>query len=207
MLVEPTWVYWLGRFLVASYLHLFHRFRVEGAERIPAQGGAMIIANHCSYLDIPVVAASTRRHVCFVARDSLARSRFLRFVMEGSRVVLIRRGAADRTALRAMAVHLSAADLVAVYPEGTRSSDGRLGEFRPGALLAARLAGVVLVPAAIRGTDVALGRHARMPRLFAPVAVRFGEAIDSALPDALERVRAAVQGMLAEGGAVPREPR
>jgi 1-acyl-sn-glycerol-3-phosphate acyltransferase len=136
-----------------------------------------------------------------VARDSLARSRFLSFVMEGSSAVLIRRGMADRAALRAMAAHLSAEDLVAVYPEGTRSSDGRLGEFRPGGLLAARLAGVPIVPAAIRGTEVALGRHARVPRLFAPVAIRFGEAIDSGLPDALERARAAVEGMLAEGGA------
>jgi 1-acyl-sn-glycerol-3-phosphate acyltransferase len=66
---------------------------------------------------------------------------------------------------------------------------------------------VAIVPAAIRGTEVAFGRHARVPRLFAPIAVRFGEAIDSAQPDALERARAAVQGMLAEGGAAPAGPR
>lgn len=206
LLVESTWVYHLGRFLVASYLHLFHRLRIESAASIPPAGGALIVANHQSFLDIPMVAAATRRHVCFVARDSLARSRFLGFVMRGSGAVLVRRGAADRAALRAMAAHLAAGDLVAVYPEGTRSSDGRLGEFRPGGLLAARLAGVPIVPAAIRGTGVALGRHARWPRLFAPVAIRFGAPIDAALPDALERARAAVAGMLADGGSSRASP-
>lgn len=202
-----NWVYWLGRSLVWSYLHAFHRLRVEGAEHLPAAGGALIVANHRSFLDIPAIAAATRRHVGFVARDSLARSRFLAFVMEGSGAILIRRGAADRAALRAMAAHLAAGDLVAVYPEGTRSADGSLGPFRPGALLAARMAGAPIVPAGIRGTDRALGRGARWPRLFVPVGVRFGAPIDPAGADALERARDAVAALIGERGSPGRADR
>lgn len=206
-IVHKTWVYRLGRFLVASYLCLFHRLRIEGAQHLPREGGALIVANHQSYLDIPAVAASTRRHVSFVARASLARSRFLAFVMRHSGVVLIQRGTADRAALRAMARHLELGDLVTVYPEGTRSPDGRLGEFRGGALLAARMAGVPIVPAGIRGTLEALHRDARRPALGRPVAVRFGPAIDAAAPDALERARQAISAMIGDGrfSSVPRQ--
>ena len=199
LVCHKTWVYRLGRFLVASHVRLFHRLKVEHGEYLPAVGGVLIVANHQSFLDIPVVAASTRRHVCFVARASLARSRLLAFVMKHSGAVLIQRGAADRSALREMARHLKAGDLVTVYPEGTRSPDGRLGTFRPGAVLAARMAGAAILPAAIRGTGEALGPGARFPSLGKRVAVRYGEPIDASLPDALERAREAIAKMIGEG--------
>lgn len=198
-IVHKTLVYRFGRFLVASYLRLFHRLRIEGAEHLPREGGALIVANHQSYLDIPAVAAATRRHVSFVARASLARSRLLAFVMRHSGVVLIQPGKADRAALRSMVRHLQLGDLVTVYPEGTRSPDGRLGDFRAGALLAARTARVPIVPAGIRGTFEALRRDARRPTLGRPVAVRFGPAIDAAAPDALECARQAISAMIGDG--------
>ena len=82
-------------------------------------------ANHSSHLDIPIISVITRRHVAFVARDTLDGARWLSFVMRECRTVLIRRGTADRRAIRAMVEHLEAGDCVAIYPEGTRRAKGR----------------------------------------------------------------------------------
>ena len=197
-IVHATPVYRIGRFLSSAELLLLHRRRVECAERLPREGGVLIVANHQSFLDIPLVASATSRHVCFVARDTLAKSRFLAFVMRHCGAVLVRRGQSDRAAVRSMVAHLQAGDVVAVYPEGTRTKDGSLGEFRGGALLAARLAKVPVVPVGIRGTFEALSRSAKFPSP-ARVAVRFGAPLEPDAPDALERARSAIQEMVGEG--------
>lgn len=172
--------------------------RYEGLENVPAEGGCVIAANHLSFLDIPLVAASLDRHVCFVARDTLARSKPLAWLMRQCGAVLVRRGQADRGALRAMGAHLERGDCLAIFPEGTRSPDGRLGEFRRGALMVARQAGVPIVPAGIWGTDRFLGTGQRLPRP-GPVSIRYAAAIDPAESDALARTRATIASLIGEG--------
>jgi 1-acyl-sn-glycerol-3-phosphate acyltransferase len=138
------------------------------------------------------------RHASFVARDTLAEQRWLAFVMRECGAVLVKRSTSDRKALRAMVEHLEAGDLVAIFPEGTRTRDGRIGEFKGGALLAARMAKVPIVPAGIRGTFAAYPRGRLIPRP-RKIVVRFAPPIDSSLPDAQERLVAAVEGMVGDG--------
>lgn len=200
-------VYRFGRFVSGSFLVAWNRLRVEGREHVPSTGGVLIVGNHQSFLDIPAVAWAARRHVAFVARESLARSRFLAWLMRESGAVLVRRGVGDRSALRAMAAHLEAGDCVAVFPEGTRSRDGSLGEFRGGALFVARRAGVPILPVGIRGAVDALPRDARFPRP-RRIGVRFGAPVAPDAPDALERARDAIAAMIGDGGfaSVPPAP-
>jgi len=188
-------VYRAGRAFLRAYLSL-HRFRAEGLEHLPRTGGVLIVANHQSFLDIPVLAVGTPRHVAFVARETLARSRFLAFLMRESGCVLIKRGAADRAALEAMIGHLEGGDCVGVFPEGTRTADGEVGVFRGGALVAARRAGVPLVPAAILGAYEAWPRSRRLPRPGA-IRLRFGPPIP-ADRDALDQARGRIIEFLAE---------
>ncbi len=170
--------------------------RVDGRELLPRESGALIAANHQSFLDIPLIAAGVwPRHVAFVARATLAESRWLSWVMARCGNVLIRRGQADLTAMRRIVRHLEAGDRVAIFPEGTRTSDGSLGPFKKGAVLAARMAGVPIVPTAITGSFEAWPRDRRLPRPHA-LSLRFGEPIDSAREDALERVREAISALL-----------
>ncbi len=198
VLIEKTLGYRIARGICDVFFRLYFRRRIERADRLPRTGGVVLACNHQSFLDIPFVAQSTDRHVCFVARDSLARSRFMAWLMGTCGAVLVRRGTADRAALREMAEHLEAGDVLAVFPEGTRTLDGEVGEFRRGALLVARKAGVPIVPVAIRGAYQAYPRGAAFPRP-KRISLEFGEPIDSASPEAQEEVERAVLDMVGDG--------
>jgi 1-acyl-sn-glycerol-3-phosphate acyltransferase len=192
---DKTWVYHVVRVSTRLAYRLLWPSTFAGLEHLPPTGGVLIAANHQSFLDIPLLSHVTRRHVCFVARDTLAHSRLLAFVMNGCNAVLIGRGRGDRAALRAIVAHLRAGDCVAMFPEGTRTRDGELAAFHSGALVAARKAGAPIVPVAIDGSWRAWPRGRALPRP-ARLSVRFAPAVDSALADALERVRAAIASLL-----------
>ena len=176
---------------------LLFRIRVHGRQHLPERGGMLIAANHQSYLDIPLISyGAWRRHVAYVARASLAGSRILAWTMKHCGAILIRRGERDLAAIRAMTEALQAGDLVALFPEGTRTRDGQLGPFKKGAALAARRAGVRILPCAIRGTFEAWPPQRRLPRV-RRLEIEFGEPIDSGRSDAIEAVRVSIAGMLA----------
>ena len=161
---ESTWGYRLSRALTHAMLATWNRCRVEGREHLP-EGAAVLVGNHQSFLDIPLVAAACRpRHVVFVARASLAKSRFMDIVMKRCRAILIERESSDRAAMREILANLEEGHLVCVFPEGTRGEDGLVGEFRGGALLAARRSGAPLVPMGLCGMHRILGREHRFPR-------------------------------------------
>lgn len=207
ILTRPTLTYRFVRNAMRVWFWTYFRRRIEGRGNVPRTGGLLIVANHQSYLDIPLISIAVSRHVSFVARRSLARSSFLAFIMRECGAVLVDPGKADRAALREIGAHLAAGDCVAIFPEGTRSPDGAMHDFRAGALLAARQAGVPIVPAAIRGTFDAWGKGRSLPRP-TRVAIRFGPAIDPHEGDALERVRATIADMIGGGrfDSVPLAP-
>jgi 1-acyl-sn-glycerol-3-phosphate acyltransferase len=197
-LVESTPAYRTGRLLTRVAWWLLFRPLHERAERLPRHGGALLCSNHQSFLDIPLISHLTRRHVCFVARDSLADFAPLAWLMRRSGAVLIEPGKPDRAALREMIAHLEAGDLVAIFPEGKRSEDGTLGPFRAGALLAARQAGVPIVPVGIRGAFEAWPRDRRLPRP-RRIAARVGTPVDPRAPDALEQVQGQIRALIGNG--------
>ena len=192
--MDKTLTYHFLRSVCWLFLKVYCRMRIEGAEKIPRTGGCVLAANHASHLDIPIVSTVTLRHVAFVARDTLDESWFISFIMRETRAVLVKRGTADRRAIRAMTDHLAIGDCVAIYPEGTRTHDGRIGEFKGGAVLAARMGKVPIVPIGIDGAYRLLSRHMKFPWP-AKLVVRVGDPIDSSLPDAQERLLAAVHAL------------
>lgn len=196
ILTRKTLVYRFLRGTSAVAAYMYFGCRIEGRENLPAEGGFLLASNHQSYMDIPLLSVACRRHVSFVARDSLARSVAMRFILHQTGSVLVQRDASDRRALREMAAHLEQDDAVAVFPEGTRSHDGRLGAFKRGALLAARSARVPVVPVGIRGTFEAWPRG-RWPRP-RRIQLSFGRPLDPTGPRALEELRAAIGALIDE---------
>jgi len=195
---RPTIVYRMVWAMVTAFCRTWFRLRVEGLEHLPREGGVLLAANHQSYADIPLIAAAVPRHVTFVARDTLAEWKWLDYIMRQCGAILLRRGASDRAALRAMAEHLANGDLVAIYPEGTRTRDGRLGVLKGGAVMAARLGGVRIVPVGIRGAYQAWprGRILPWPR---KIGVRFGPLVDPTAEDAQKRLEEAIRSLMGDG--------
>jgi 1-acyl-sn-glycerol-3-phosphate acyltransferase len=203
LLTHKTLVYRAARRFFWFFFVLCSRYRRAGGPKLPASGACVIVANHQSYLDIPLVAVATRRHVCFVARDTLAKSRAIAFLIKHCGAVMVRRGSSDRAAIREILEHLERGDVVCIFPEGTRSEDGRVRPFQRGMALVARQAGAPIVPCGIRGTLAILPRGARLPRP-ARCSITFGTPLEPGA-DALECAREKVIALAGDGrfGAAP----
>lgn len=181
-------LYSIGKLIVGNGMKIGWRPKVEGLEHLPTTGGAVIAGNHLSVADELFLGSVVPRHIAFWAKaeyftGSGIKGFITRTVVGGLGAIRVER-AGGRAALAAFdgAIPvLRAGDLVAVYPEGTRSPDGRLYRGRTGAARLALAAGVPIVPVGVLGTDKVQPIGARMPRLGAgPVTIRFGKPIETA---------------------------
>ena len=173
-------LYALATRTIGTALRRIWRPRVAGLAHVPA-GGAILCGNHLSVADELFLAAVVPRHIAFWAKAEYFRSGLSRRIVHGMGAIPVERagGRAVLSAFDAAVPVLRGGGLVAVFPEGTRSPDGRLYRGRTGAVRLAVQAGVPIVPVGIRGTDVAQPIHARFPRI-APIALTFGPAIEVA---------------------------
>lgn len=167
-------LYAVVRTLVVSFMRVWFRLRISGAERIPAEGAAIVAPNHKSFWDSFFLAAATRRHLRFMGKSELFEGRLGRALVRLG-AFPVRRGASDADALETAREILRQGGLLALFPEGTRVRDPEtLGSPRRGAGRLALEAGAPLVPAAITGTEkLFLGPIPRPRR----VQIAFGEPI------------------------------
>lgn len=170
-------LYVIGRVLFRALFRLVFRYRVEGVEKIPKNGGVLLVANHASYLDPPLLGSAASRPVHFMAKAELFKLPFLSWALPRVNAFPVRRGAADRTAIRTAIDYLQKGEVVGIFPEGTRTSTGELLPPRRGPSLIALRAGVPVVPVALIGTFRPFQIRRGIPR-FNRFVVRFGEAID-----------------------------
>lgn len=142
-------LYALVRVLLTPSLRLWFRLRVSGAEHVPAEGAAILVANHKSFLDTFFLALGTRRHIRYMAKAELFRGPLgALFLRLGA--FPVRRGEADQDAMDTASAILGQGGAVAIFPEGTRVDEpDALGAPRHGAGRLALKAAVPIVPAAI----------------------------------------------------------
>ena len=150
-------------------------FRVEGrgTEHVPAEGPVLIVANHSSVLDPPLVGGMCPRQLTFLAKAELFRIPGFRGLIRRLGARPLRREGADPSALRTARRVLAEGKALLVFPEGTRGEEGRLREAKPGAALLAVQSGATVVPVYVSGSGRAWPRGRRLPRP-AKVVVTFG---------------------------------
>jgi 1-acyl-sn-glycerol-3-phosphate acyltransferase len=169
-------LYFGGRAVLRAFFRLACRLEVEGRENMPARGGAILAANHISYLDPPLVGAAMSRVTHFMAKSELFGVPVLGWFLRRVNCFAVRRGTADRRALRTATDLLRSGELVLIFPEGTRSRDGRLMPAELGLGMVALRSGAPVVPIGITGTGRALPRRVPLLRP-AKVRVRIGEPL------------------------------
>jgi 1-acyl-sn-glycerol-3-phosphate acyltransferase len=150
--------------------------RVRGAEHVPARGPALIVSNHQSILDPPVIGGAARRQIYFLAKAELFRIPMFGSLIRALHARPVRREGSDPGALRTAAQLLGEGKALLVFPEGTRSLNGRLGEGKPGVGMLAVTSGAPVVPAYVSGTLEALPKGSAWPRR-SQVSVSFGPAL------------------------------
>ena len=129
------------------------KLTIKGRENIPQEGNVLFVGNHQSMLDIVTMLLAVNRPMGFVAKESLAKIRLIRAWIECIGSVFIARGE-SRKALQAIinsAKIVKSGHSLMIYPEGTRSKDGSLGEFKPGSLKIASRGEAAIVPVAVDG--------------------------------------------------------
>lgn len=158
---------------------LVYRARFFGVDRVPRSGGLLVVCNHQSHLDPPLVGLSLRRrNMAAVARESLFRHWPLGWLLRSWGCIPINDEEGDAGAIRASIAQLKAGRVVVIYPEGSRSPDGGMFEFKRGAWLLMSRSGVDVIPAAVEGCYDAWPRRRAVPTLIGGrVAVQFGEVI------------------------------
>lgn len=196
-------VYSVSRIGARLWLGLYNRKRTLGRENIPANGGVLLVANHASYLDPPIVGCGLRRAVHFLARSTLGKVGLAHRYLSALGVIFVDRDGSPREGLEGAVAALREGKVVCIFPEGTRSPDGRVAAFKRGALLVLKRAPVPVVPVGIEGSFAALGRGRGFPRP-ARITVRYGEPMSAEAVmarggiEALEARVAALAGDLRE---------
>lgn len=141
-----TWC-WACRF----FCILFFQPTSFGLSNLPQKGGFMVVSNHQSFIDPMFNATPIHRQCCFAARDTLFKIFFFGRFVHSFNAIPIRRGQADLTAMRIFLEKLKDNFGLVLYPEGTRTSNGKIAEIKPGFCLLARRANVSIVPSVIDG--------------------------------------------------------
>src|SRR5688500_5660146 len=167
--------YWLLKVVLTPILRFFFRVRVEGADHVPHTGAVILASNHLSFCDSIFLPLIMRRRVTFVAKAEYFEDRKTAWFFRAVGQIPVKRGGgpASARALASAKEVLEAGDIFGIYPEGTRSPDGRLYKGHTGVARLALDTNAPVVAVAMVGTAEAQPIGKAIPKLFMPITVRF----------------------------------
>ena len=174
--IQKIW-FRFARWLCRVFCRTFFRMSFYGKENIPDKGAFLLISNHQSYLDPLLCGITLKRPLYFLARHTLFKNKFSARLLTSVNTIPVRRGEADLAAIRAVINKLKQGNGVCLFPEATRSIDGKIAPFKSGMGLLCRRGSAILVPVVIDG---AMQAWPKGKKLFSPgkkITVCYGKAI------------------------------
>ncbi len=175
-------VYRICRLSVYLFFRIYYGLRVTGRENLPKEGGYILAVNHRSFIDPFLIASPSPHFVFFLARDTLWKSRIYRFGMflfDNS--IPLKRGMPDKTALKSAMERLGNGGVTLLFPEGTRTKDGNLGEIKKGPAFISTKINAPIVPAIMKGAYEVWPKGKLLPRIFGwpfrKLRVHYGEPL------------------------------
>jgi 1-acyl-sn-glycerol-3-phosphate acyltransferase len=176
--------------IVSPTLHGYFRGRVYGVENVPRTDPLIVVSNHASYFDPPMLSCAVGRPVAYMAKEELFEIPVLKQAIALYGAYPVKRGSGDRGAIRAALNALQQGWAVGVFLEGTRTEDGLIHDPKLGAAMIAAKAGVPLLPVSLWGTEKIVQPGSSLPKN-AQVTIRIGEI----LPPPVSSKREALQEM------------
>ena len=190
---EPGMIWFkVARWICRTLCNLFFRLQFYGLENVPQRGPFVLIGNHQSFLDPVLCGIYVKKPLYFLARDTLFVNWFFGWLISSVNTIPVRRDQADVTAIRKVIAKLKQGNAVCLFPEGTRTRDGKIAPLKPGFGLLCRRGGAAVVPVVVDGAYECWPRH---KKIFSPgktIAVCYGRALTA------EQVRAMNDRELAE---------
>ena len=165
--------YRFAQYLSWFYFKAFHRLEVHGIKNIPQSGSFILASNHSSYFDPPALGCRLPRNLHYFARDSLF---FwpLGLLIRNLNSIPVNRSQLDIATLKRVLKVLKGGDPLLLFPEGTRSADGNLGEGKKGIGLLLAKSQVDVLPARVTGGNKVLGKGMLFPRIGRKLVVEYG---------------------------------
>jgi len=171
--------YRIGWLFFRTLYTVYFRWRVFNADRVPVTGGVILAANHASFIDPPLVGSALYRPINYMARESLFRFPGVGALLRSWNAVPVNRDGGGAAGLKAILDRLLAGGGIILFPEGTRTLDGKLQPARSGVGLTVIKSVAPVVPVRVFGSFEAYGRHMKIPRPHR-VVMKFGKPMDFA---------------------------
>ncbi len=168
--------YKIGRAFFWILFKIFFRLEIKGRECLPKGKGFILVSNHISYLDPIVLGVGCTQKLHFMAKEELFRNSCFSWLLHKVNAFPLRRKGADLAAIRTAIKRVNAGGALLIFPEGTRSRDGKLGPGQEGVGFLVDKLNVPVIPAFIKGTDKAMPKGSGFIRP-AKISVRFGKQI------------------------------
>jgi 1-acyl-sn-glycerol-3-phosphate acyltransferase len=173
---QLTWFYRISQVIVTTLITLIWRVRTLNRRFEPDEGGVLYVSNHQSFLDPILVAFALQRPMNFMARHSLFKNTHFAKFIESFNAFPVKRGTGDVGALKEAMRRLKDGKQLVVFPEGTRTQDGRIGKFLPGITMLAQRAAKWTIPVVIDGAEIVWPRSKMLPTI-GNIIVQYGEPI------------------------------
>ena len=179
---ERPLVRWAQR-IAASTFEALGNLECHGSEHIPRNGGVLLLANHACYLDPFIIGTVATREIYAMARHDIFQIPILNKILAAFNAYPVKRGTADRGALRDTIDLLQSGEAVLIFPGGTRTIDGALQKVHRGVSFIVHNANVPTIPVFLKGAEQLMPRDSKYIRP-TKLSVTFGEPIDfTKLPD------------------------
>lgn len=166
--------YWFVKGIFFPFAHFYLGLTRDGLEHLPRRGPAIVVSNHASYADAIILGSASPRPIHFIVLQWMYDLLLIRWFYWGMGTIPVRaEGQQDARGIKRALRLLASGRILGVFPEGSRSADGRLSEPRLGAAMIAAMSGAQVVPAYIDGARDSLPVGGLFPRP-ARIHVRFG---------------------------------